>query len=171
MRRQASQQVSRVNASKIRFALASGLLILACSDVRAGPPCRPVNGNYTEQAFTQGCTSPVGLCLMGTISGVIRGTFQTTVNTLTPSADTPITGGLSFTSDTIIHAQMGKLAGDVFIKNVGAYRTIGNGEIIDLQIITGGTGGFVGVSGVVHTAGTFTVGTGSSDYVGSVCLP
>jgi hypothetical protein len=130
-----------------------------------------VTGYFTEQAFAQGCASPVGLCLTGIISGGVRGTFQTTVNTLTPSADTPITGALSFTSDTIIHAQMGKQSGDVFIKNIGAYRTIGKGEIIDLQIITGGTGGFVGASGVVRTAGTFTAGIGNSDYVGSVCLP
>ena len=171
MRRQARQRISAANASKLRFAMVAGLLILACSGVRAAPTCRPVTGYFTEQAFTQGCASPVGLCLTGTISGVVRGTFQTTVNTLTPSADTPITGALSFTSDTIIHAQMGKLSGDVFIKNVGAYRTIGNGEIIDLQIITGGTGGFVGVSGVIRTAGTFTAGVGSSDYVGSVCMP
>ena len=171
MPHQARQRDSRVGPSKIHFALASALLMLACIDAQAGPSCRPVNGNFTEQAFTQGCLSPVGLCLTGTLSGVVRGTFETTVKTLTPSADTPITAALSFTSDTVIHAQMGKLAGDVFIKNVGAYRTTGNGEIIDLQIITGGTGGFVGVTGVVHTEGTFTAGVGSSDYVGSVCLP
>jgi hypothetical protein len=171
MSHQATQRASTLCPSKVHFAFASALLMLACSNAGAESNCRPVNGHFTEQAFIQGCASPVGLCLTGTSSGVVKGNFETTVKTLTASADTQVTGAYSFTSDTVIHAQMGKLAGDVSIRNAGIYRTIGNGEIIDLQIIIGGTGGFAGMTGVIKSAGTFTNGVGSSEYTGSVCLP
>jgi hypothetical protein len=58
MPHQAKQRDSRVGPSKIHFAWASVLLMLACIDAHAASGCRPVNGNFTEQAFAQAACRP-----------------------------------------------------------------------------------------------------------------
>jgi hypothetical protein len=47
----------------------------------------------------------------------------------------------------------------------------GAGDILDLQIITGGTGDFAGASGAIHASGFFVNGSGESEYTGTLCLP
>jgi hypothetical protein len=61
--------------------------------------------------------------------------------------------------------------GTLLIKNAGAYRTVGDGDIVDVQVITGGTGELAGATGVLRASGTFVDGAGESEYIGSICLP
>jgi hypothetical protein len=42
--------------------------------------------------------------------------------------------------------------------------TSGDGDIVDLQLIVGGTG-------ALRASGTFVAGSGESKYIGSICLP
>lgn len=141
----------------------------ASADVR----CQNVIGHYAERAVAPAsCPSPVGLCIEGEFSGGIRGDFASTPTTLAPTADTPTTGVVTFTGDGVIHARLGDAEGDIFFKSAGAFHTVGTGEIVDLQFITGGTGGFAGASGALRASGTFdpVAGTGESEYVGVICL-
>jgi hypothetical protein len=152
----------------------AGCSMFLAASARAEGRCRAVNGHYAEQAIAPtACPSPVGLCLEGEFSGGIRGVFQSTATSLTPTADTPVTAVVLFTGDGVIHARIGGLAGDLFFKSAGSYRTVEEGDIVDLQVITGGTGGFANASGTLRASGTFDPanGTGMSEYTGTVCLP
>jgi hypothetical protein len=139
-----------------------------------GPRCRNVNGHYAEHAApSSSCPSPVGLCIEGDFSGAIRGSFAVTATSFTPTAETPATAVVPFTGDGVIHAQIGDARGDLFFKSAGAFHTVGTGEIVDLQFITGGAGAFTGVSGALRASGTFdpAAGSGESEYTGTVCFP
>jgi hypothetical protein len=152
--------------------LAMVALAMASTNANA-QSCQSVSGHYVEQAVQEGCTSPLGLCIAGEYSGVIKGAFEGIATSLIPTADTPTTGILLFTSDSVIHAQVISKEGDLLIKNAGVFRTTGDGEILDLQVITGGTGQLAGATGVLQASGTFDSesGTGQSTYVGNICLP
>jgi hypothetical protein len=135
--------------------------------------CHPVRGHYVEHAVVENCDSPVGLCIAGEYSGVIKGNFEGDATSLVPTADTPTTSVLLFTSDSVIHAKVKGKEGDLLIKNAGVFRTTGEGEILDLQTIVGGTGELAGASGIIRADGVFdsATGSGESEYVGNICLP
>jgi hypothetical protein len=159
---------------KASVALATITLILAAASVSAEVRCRHVTGHYVERAVPPAnCPSPAELCIEGEFSGGIRGAFTATVTSLSPSADTPTTAVVHFTGDGVIHARMGSNRGDILFKSAGAFRTAGAGEIVDLQIITGGTGVLEGASGALRASGIFdpVSGSGESEYSGVVCMP
>src|SRR5262245_46045678 len=81
------------------------------------------------------CTSPVGMCTKGRISGDIRGTFVFTVTTLTPTADTPVTGVVNYTGDVLIHTRRG----DIFVKDSGGINNApgSTGDVGSVSTITG----------------------------------
>jgi hypothetical protein len=96
-----------------------------------------------------------------------------TATSLRPTSHTPTTVGRPFPGDGVIRARLGTREGDLFFKSAGAFHTIGTGEIMDLQFITGGTRELAGASGALRASGTFdpVTGSGESEYTGMVCLP
>lgn len=147
-------------------------LMLTATNANAQSSCQMVIGHYVEQAVQENCNSPVGLCIAGEYSGMIKGAFEGTATSIVQTADTPTTGVLLFTSDSTIHAKVLGKTGDLIIKNAGAFRNPG-GDIVDLQAIIGGTGDLAGASGALRASGTFdfATGMGESEYIGSICLP
>jgi hypothetical protein len=154
-------------------ALVAMALVLPAANVHAHSSCQPVVGHYVEHAVQEGCLPQGTLCIAGEYNGVIKGAFEGYTTSVTPTADNPPTGVVLFTSNSVIHASVGSKQGDLFVKNAGAFRTVGSGDIVDLQVITGGSGALSGASGVLRASGTFdsTTGSGASDYIGSICLP
>jgi hypothetical protein len=153
--------------------LAAAIACLGANNLSADTQCRRVNGHYAEHAAAPtSCSSSVSLCIEGEFSGGIRGAFAVTATSLTATADTPTTAVAHFTGDGVIHARVDNKHGDIFFKSAGAFHTAGRGEIVDLQVITGGTGPFTGASGALRASGTFdpVAGSGESEYTGSVCL-
>lgn len=159
-------------------AVAGLVLLVAGSGADAANPCFNVKGHYDEHAVAENCASPVGLCIALTYSGGVKGdafgtatSLLTTIDTGTP--DDPGTGVLGFTSDTVAHVTVRGRSGDLIIKNAGVFQPTGNGDIVDLQTITGGTGELAGATGAIRASGTFSPVTfsGSSDYEGQICLP
>lgn len=149
-------------------ALASVLVLTSAAS--AEPLCRAVSGEYQERdASGPDCTSPVELCIAGDYRGDIRGPFSGEATALLPTADTPATGVVLFTSDSRIDARIGSRAGMLTIKNAGAFRTVADGSIVDVQVIVGGTGDFAGATGAIRASGTFVAGSGTSTYTGTVC--
>lgn len=147
-------------------------LTLIASSSHADVLCRSVHGHYTEHAVGTGCTSPVGLCIAGDYAGSIRGPFAGQANTIVPTADTATTAVALFTSDSHIDATVRGRTGTLVIKNAGAFRGAGEGSIVDLQTIVGGTGQLAGASGDLRAQGVFSFATGGeSDYEGMLCLP
>jgi len=162
---------------KIRGVVVSGVAVVAALTLTAGQSaaqsgCFPVAGRYTEHAVSGSqCLSPVGLCIAGTYSGDISGSFSGTANAITPTADTPTTSVLAFTSDSTITGAVNGRHGALIIKNAGVFTTTPDGSIVDLQTIVGGTGKLVGAQGFVRASGTFSgADGGTSEYEGSVCM-
>lgn len=167
------QNRSKLSIRMSAFGLAVTALLVTSAGVSAGPSCKKVEGHYVEHIVTENCNSPVGLCIAGEYFGDVRGAFFGAATTLAPTADTPATAVLLFTSDSTIHARISGKEGDLTIKNAGAFQSNGAGHIVDLQFITGGTGQLNGVTGAIRASGTFdsATGMGESDYEGEICLP
>ncbi|RIK30889.1 MAG: hypothetical protein DCC55_37170 [Chloroflexi bacterium] len=156
------------------FFLAAIAVLLVTASASANGHCRRVRGFYEEHAADpNSCNSPIGLCIEGEFSGNVKGTFASTATALQPNNDTPTTSVVWFTGDGVIHAKIDSREGDIFFKSSGAFQTTGDGNIVDLQYITGGTGGLTGITGVIRASGTFNpiTGMGESEYEGLVCIP
>ena len=109
----------------IRGVVISGVAVVAALTLTAGQSaaesgCFTVSGRYTEHAVTgPECRSPVGLCIAGTYRGDISGSLRGSANTVTPTADTPTTSVLTFTSDSTITGAVKGNRGTLVVKNAG----------------------------------------------------
>lgn len=161
---------STITRSALSIAGALASVLLLSSAAEADARCRTVSGTYQERdASGPDCVSPVGLCIAGEYRGDVVGPFSGEATALLPTADTPATGVVLFTSDSRIDARIGGRNGTLVIKNAGAFRTVADGSIVDVQTIVGGTGDFVGATGAIRASGTFVGGAGTSTYTGTVC--
>ena len=155
------------------------LALLTLSGMTAGlstanaAECKRVQGQLEETLLPPpACTSPVGLCTIAQMFGNLKGEAHFTASAIIPSADSPATGVVFVTGDSIIaDAKLGSKRGTLAIKNAAAFRTIGEGDLSDTQIIIGGTGDFVGATGSLRISGNFVGTSGSSSFEGAVCLP
>ena len=161
----------------IRGVAISGVAVVAALTLTAGQSaaasgCFTVSGRYTEHAVPgPECLSPVGLCIAGTYRGDISGSLRGSATTVTPTADTPTTSVLTFTSDSTITGAVKGNRGTLVVKNAGVFTTRPDGSIVDLQTVVGGTGKLAGAQGFVRASGTFSaVSGGTSEYEGSVCV-
>ena len=155
------------------LALTGAALLITTTSASANSGCFQVKGHYEEHIETQNCNSPINFCIAGVYGGVVQGDFFGAASAINPTGDTGTTGVLTFTSDSVIHANVHGKQGDLNIKNAGAFQSTGEGNIVDVQFITGGTGELSGASGVMRASGLFdsATGVGASDYEGMICLP
>jgi hypothetical protein len=163
---------STIRATLLQLTAGAALAALA-APAHAGE-CRAIKGLFEETPITgPACTSPVGLCSAVQIYGQFKGVARFTATSLTPSGDTPATGVVFVTGDTVVsEARLGGRRGSVFIKNAAAYRTVGGFDLTDTQVIVGGTQGFAGVTGALRATGNFVPGSGGvSEFEGVFCLP
>ena len=154
---------------------AAAALLLSLGVAATAPAlaeCRSVNGHYTEHVAAEACASMTGVCIQGLYSGVLQGAFSTAVDTFVPNAEVPAVPYAQFTATSTLDVRLAGRAGTLVVRNVGAVRLDASGEIVDLQSIVGGTGGFAGASGTMTAVGTFSFAEGGrSEYGGKVCLP
>jgi hypothetical protein len=143
---------------------------LCLSSARA-VECRSVRGSLAETAVIAGCPSPVGLCTVAQMTGQLTGQAHFIASAIIPSADTPLTSVVFVTGDTtILDARLGNRQGTLVVKNAAAYRTTGNGDLSDTQVIVGGSGDFAPASGALRISGTFVDGNGTASFEGEVCF-
>jgi hypothetical protein len=135
--------------------------------------CKSVRGTLEETQVTgPACTSPAGLCTVAQMSGHLKGQARFTAAAITQSADTATTGVVFVIGDTTVQdARLGGKRGTLAIENAAAFRTTGDGDLSDTQVIIGGTGDFIGATGSLRISGTFAAGSGTSSFEGTVCVP
>lgn len=136
--------------------------------------CRRVDGFLEESLVTSGCTSPVNLCTVAQLFGHLKGRIDFVASAFIPSADTPTTGVVFVTGDSVIpNARLGDKRGTLMLKDAAAYENAGDGNLVDIQTVVGGTDGFAGATGTLRVSGTFspTTGTGTSSVQGQICVP
>lgn len=122
-----------------------------------------VHGHLFSQVLAgPACTSPIGLCTAGRLTGVINGDFVFTATRLEPS-DTP--GIFFYTGNIVVQTQRG----EVRCQDAGAFGVNPPGPVADICTITGGTGDWAGVTGHIRIHGTFTFAEGgNSKYEGVI---
>jgi hypothetical protein len=151
------------------------LLMLTASSVEsiANGECKSVRGFLEEtQVVGPGCNSPVGLCTVAQMFGQLKGEARFTATEFIQSADTPTTGVIFVIGDTtVFDARLGRKRGTLAIKNAAAFRTVGDGDLSDTQVIIAGTGDFTGATGSLRISGTFVAGSGTASFEGTVCVP
>jgi len=131
-----------------------------------------VSGFYDEQIVSTGCTSVIGLCTTYRYQGNLVADNFFTAATIVPTADTPITGVVFATGESILtNVHIAGKRGTLTIKNAAVFHTTDDGELLDVQTIVAGAGDLVGATGVIRAVGTFVNGAGRSVFDGFVCLP
>jgi len=160
---------------KIRLAVTLGSIALlgASAAPSEAAECKAVRGHFEETLVTgPTCTSPVGLCTVAQMLGALQGTAHFTASAIIPSADTPTTSVVFVIGDTLIEgAKVAGQRGTLIVKNAAAFRTTDDGDLADVQTITGGTDDLSGATGSLRISGNFVGTSGSATYQGVVCLP
>jgi hypothetical protein len=162
---------NRIFLTLIATSTLTGLTFV--SSAAAAPRCVTVSGYYDERdASGADCTSPVGLCIVAQYHGDLTGTLTGQATSVVATADTPTTSVLTFTTTSQFTGRLHARKGTLQIRNAGAFRTAGQGSIVDLQTVVSGTAGLSGATGEIRAAGTYNTATGGrSVYNGTVCLP
>jgi hypothetical protein len=156
--------------SPLFASLAGALLLAAPVVIASAAQCHHVYGTLEETAASP-CASPVDICTTSQLSGKLKGSASFIGSSVIPSADTPTTGVIFVTGDTTMtDVHFAGRRGTLLLKDAAAYQTTGNGDIVDLQVIVGGTGGFAGATGTLRLSGFFANGSGQSEFEGTVCL-
>ncbi|MBI5495395.1 MAG: hypothetical protein HY904_10255 [Deltaproteobacteria bacterium] len=151
--------------------VAAAALVSSGAGAEAHGKCHAVEGHFDLiPVGGPECTSPIGVCGRGTFRGGIRGDYFSLLQTITFTDETPITGVVLITGDTVLGARAGERRGDLFFKDSGAFHTAGDGEFAEIFTITGGTEDFAGASGSLLTTGTYDFAAGGvGEYHGRVC--
>lgn len=147
----------------ILIALA-GLCALLAAPVRADSTVKTVSGHIDDEVVgPPQCTSPVGICTVGRLTGGIQGDLDFGITSVTP-AEPP--GVLHFTATSTIRTR----EGDIFCADSGSFNTASgsDGEGVHLCVITGGTGEFAGASGYLQETFHFRGSVGQGDYRGKI---
>lgn len=130
-------------------------LLIAVVPVGATPPANEVEGVFTTQIFTdETCTSPVGFCSVGTVTGDIEGAVDVA---LTAANFTEIDGipTLVYATNITITSNNGTISG---VSN-GTINLITN-ELNAVFELNSGTGFYTNRRGVLTVSGTSNPATG-----------
>lgn len=159
--------VSTTHRSRLVAALsAAAALALLSGRAEATVECKPASGKVRLVPVSgPECTSPVGMCFAGELTGGLKGTAFTTATSITPTIDTPETSVVLFTADSVVSTRGGTLN----LKEAVVFQTAGDGNFSELSMITGGTGAWEGVDGVFRVDGTFDGTTVTGRYEAEVC--
>jgi hypothetical protein len=144
-------------------------LVAMASGASSASGCRSVKGTVTLTTVSgPTCTSAVDVCATGEFTGKFKATTSFTGTSILATADTPTTGVVLLTGDTVFYTANGKL----LTKDAITLQTTDDGAFAEVDTIIGGTGRWLGASGILTATGTFTATSGGVGiYQGTVCTP
>jgi hypothetical protein len=136
-----------------------------------GDGCRKVRGDFSSVAvFPPECTSPVGLCTSGRLTGTLQGaTYAFTMNNLNAVPEPEAQFVSFFSGISTVTTRSGRvLRGvDTGAMNLMPPGTEGSGQFSTLLSFVDGGGGFLHIRGHLDLA----TGNAEGDYEGEVCSP
>lgn len=146
------------------FAFAILVLLLDVAGVSAQTICKPVHGTIEGTGLAEPCSAD--FCSIGLFKGAIKGNYlvATTLN-----QEQPDSNAIFYTGVTTATVHIGNGQGDLYIRNSGLY--LPSGELTELETITGGTGAWVGASGVLFVSGKSGDSSAAFTYDGNLCTP
>jgi hypothetical protein len=133
--------------------------------------CQQVAGTFSSVPVPPpACTSPVGLCTDGQLSGTLRGgTYAFTMNTLSAVPEPDAQFVSFFTGLSTVTTRSGRVIRgiDTGAMNLNPPGTEGSGKFSTLLSFTEGGSGFLQIRGTLDLA----TGNASGDYRGEICPP
>ena len=159
----------RNRLTNFRVLAACVIFLAAAPAALADAQCKPIIAVERDALVADGCTSPVGFCAAGTVSGNhgLRGTTSYSAANFDPiPSDTlgrlVVPGILTYTTDD----------GSLTINDVSVF-DVARGTFAGVGRITGGTGRFAGATGDIFTFGRVQPDGVSfaNDVTGQLCLP
>jgi hypothetical protein len=161
--------IQRPRRWTIAAAAAVMLIVAGYSSGAAVGARTSVSGRFSSVVVAPPtCTSSVGLCTEGTLTGGLKGTFSFTATSLIQTIDTPTTAVLLYTGDLTVRTKDGEFT----CKDAGAFRTVAEGAVSSVCTIVAGTGAYSGVTGTLQFVGNFSSTTGGAgEYSGSLATP
>ncbi len=138
--------------------------MLVCLGARADR-CVPIRTTIvTTYSLGPDCTSPVGVCTAGKfVSPAFAGTTHFTAMTIGPG---PSADMLIYSGELVITTA----AGTITIRDHG-FLNSSSAQFLEIQQITGGTGGYAGARGMLISRGISTAIGFEGTLNGSVCVP
>lgn len=130
--------------------------------------CEQIQGRFGAMSVpVPPCTSPVGLCTMGTLKGGLRGTYELEVATNAPTGNPDTPTVFFFTGTSVVSLNNGEVwtGTDSGALNLAPPGIIGSGSFSTLLTFTDGVEGWLHIRGVLD----LTTGQVSGNYNGTVC--
>ena len=153
-------------AARIASCFAPFLLLLAAG-TQAAERCLPLLADTTSVRVTKNCSSPVGVCTAGSVSGLwLNGEQRYTASILLPA---PGSGG----SQSLIYAgtiEITTAQGGFTIADIGVFDP-GTGAIAEVGSVSGGTDVYKGASGRTYLIGQSNSSGGfDGRLTGTICI-
>ena len=131
--------------------------------------CRHYDGPFSSVTVAPPqCTSPVGLCTHGLLTGEFEGTYDFTVATIAPDPYDP--SAMVLTGTSVITTQRGQ----IFTNDVSVMRPMGPfnpSPFVTTAVISSGTHRYRHTTGQFVAAGGLTLATGQAigSYTADLC--
>ncbi len=145
-------------------------LVLASAGAAAAN-CKDRDGDFTSVLIPPpGCTSPVGICTLGTLTGEFPSTYNFTMDTLAPAGDPENPTKFVFTGHSVITDAHGGIlfgsdSGIIFIDLPAP------GPFVTTVDVVGGTRGYKKASGEFVASGVLDLISGNAvgTYTSTIC--
>jgi hypothetical protein len=142
--------------------VAAAVAALALAGVAAAKECKPVSGTFSAvNVFPPECTSPVGFCTRGTLTGDLDAGYE-----FSQTAATVAFPFVTFTGASTITRTHG--GAQLFGSDLGTINLVDQ-TFTTIVNVVGGTKQYEGASGQIVATGNLTATGTEGTYTGVIC--